>query len=107
MNTPDIEVVPAGTLEPVRVTVTMPATHLCPFRKETDQGTATLEWFTRNGQTIELHSLRAALDALAGWTVSHEQYTQHLLDRLEAAVDAVVVTTRWNTAGGQVEVTAA
>lgn len=90
----------------VNVSVTMPAVHQCPHRDETDRGTATLEWRVC-GRTVELHSLRAYLDSLHEWVVSHEAYTAHLRDHLrDAGLTGVEVTTTWSTAGGLIKVTA-
>lgn len=95
------------TEDTVTVSVTMPAVHECPFRNETDEGTATLEWTTVRGQTVELHSLRTYLDSLDEWVVSHEDYTCHLWSTLvDAGLSGVTVTTTWSTAGGTVKVTA-
>lgn len=100
-----LELVSTNTHTGVRVRVTMPAVHQCPFKHETDQGTATVEWFARV-QTVELHSLRAHLDSLAELVVSHEKYTGDLFnDILDLGLGGVAVTTEWDTAGGRVTVT--
>lgn len=90
----------------VAVSVTMPLRHLCPFKSEVDQGEVTLTW-NAMGSTLELHSVREWLDGYANHTVSHEDLTGILLDTLiDLELGGLSVTTRWETAGGTVTVTA-
>jgi hypothetical protein len=92
----------------VTVQAAFPAVHLCPFKDEVDEGRATITWLQHLGaDTLELHGLRAYLDSLDEWEVSHEEYTQHLADFVAGKGYAgVTVTTEWTTAGGVVKVTA-
>lgn len=89
---------------PATVAVTMDAVHQCPFRDETDVGTITVTW-NAGADTVELHSLRAWLDTLDEWAVSHEAYTEHVRDTLATlGVHVVSVVSEWATAGAIVEV---
>jgi NADPH-dependent 7-cyano-7-deazaguanine reductase QueF len=89
----------------VRVTVTMSARHLCPFKPEVDRGEMEISWRT-DGNTIELHALAALLASQAQWVISHEEFTAWLTGELSALDGLTVetVTSRWVTAGGQVSV---
>jgi NADPH-dependent 7-cyano-7-deazaguanine reductase QueF len=99
--TPTVVASPAG----VRVKITRPLTHRCPFIEETDEGTVEITWVTA-AHTIELHSLAGWLGEFARHAISHEDITatiQRTLDRLPG-VEQVAVATRWETAGCEVEV---
>lgn len=87
----------------VRVTVTMAASHLCPFRPEIDRGEVQIAWRTR-GNTIELHALAELISSQVEWVVSHEEFTAWLTGELSTldGVSIETVTSRWTTAGGQV-----
>lgn len=90
----------------MRAEVTMPLTHLCPFRDEVDNGTATLRWLV-DERTLELHSVRRWLDSFARVVASHESVTGTLHDTLsQLNLPGVSVTTRWETAGGAVVIEA-
>jgi NADPH-dependent 7-cyano-7-deazaguanine reductase QueF len=90
--------------EPVRANVTMvvtaPLMHLCPFKDEVDRGDVKITW-TTNGNTFELHSLRAYLGAFADLTITHEDLTEQIRRELGAfhGVHNVTVQTSWETAG--------
>lgn len=87
------------------VAVEVPFQHRCPFVHEQDLGTIRIAWTTQ-GNTIELHSLRAYLGTWADQEISHEEITQaiHLtLGDLEG-IYVTDVTTTWDTAGMEVEV---
>lgn len=84
--------------------VTMPMTHLCPFKAETDHGSITLSWWV-DYRTLELHSLREYLDAYADVKVSHETLTRDVYSELaELEITDLSVKTEWTTAGGTVKV---
>lgn len=101
-----LEIVASGLTanQGVEVSVTMPAVHMCPFKNEVDEGSVTLSWLTRNGRTIELHSLRALLDSADEWEVSHEAYTASLRHLLVGDFPEITVVSTWHTAGGDVVV---
>jgi NADPH-dependent 7-cyano-7-deazaguanine reductase QueF len=102
MNDPD-NCVPVNA-QGVAVRASFPATHTCPFREEKDEGTVTVEWMVGD-QTLELHALREHLDGLDEWEVSHEEYTLHLWTEIRSlGFNGVRVTSRWDTAGGMIEV---
>jgi NADPH-dependent 7-cyano-7-deazaguanine reductase QueF len=90
----------------VRVTVSCDITHLCPYADEVDHGTVQITW-TTDGETIELHSLTAWLQALATEKASHEEITACIRKHIESAAFRIIdvrVATRWETAGFRVEV---
>lgn len=99
-----VEVVKSGTNTPTQVSVTMSVVHRCPFKDEVDEGVAVITW-AAHATTLELHSLRLALDAMDEWEVSHEEFTTYLATGIEAlGFGGVSVLTKWNTAGMDVEV---
>lgn len=93
--------------DPVRVAVTFPVMHLCPFRDEVDEGRVQIAW-TVAGSTLELHALAAWLDGFKGDRISHEDVTADIAEHLDGlpGIADVEVSTTWNTAGGSVEVRA-
>jgi len=84
----------------ITLSVAGPLIHRCPHVDEVDNGTVELTWST-NGGTLELHSVRAWLDTFADREITHEDLTEELRATLAAMpkIDAVQVTTHWNTAG--------
>lgn len=72
--------------------------HACPHRDEVDRGTVE---FTFDGPAPELHALAAHLAAFEEVKITHEELTARLATDTGAAV-----TTRWRTAGLEVEVRA-
>src|SRR4051812_20574369 len=84
----------------VAVRVTGPLRHRCPYRRETDLGTVTIDW-TTDGHTLELHGLRAWLDLHTTMVISHEEITARLRRWLSErpGVADVEVYTSWVTAG--------
>jgi hypothetical protein len=91
---------------PATVTVTTGAYHRCPFKDEADEGELTLT-FEAGAETLELHSLKAWIDGLDEWMVSHEAYTFYIKDQLtKIGVRVTHVTTRWTTADMTVSVSA-
>lgn len=90
---------------PALMRITTDAVHQCPFKNETDEGELEVT-YAAGDQSIELHSLKAWLDTLDEWEVSHEAYTHHVRDTLETVgVKVLTCVTRWTTAGMKVEVT--
>jgi NADPH-dependent 7-cyano-7-deazaguanine reductase QueF len=88
----------------VRVEVRADLNHQCPFKPETDRGTALLTWTTTD-ITIELHSLRSWLSAWAAEAISHEDLVQRVADALAACgVAEVRVQATYPTAGMEVTV---
>jgi NADPH-dependent 7-cyano-7-deazaguanine reductase QueF len=89
----------------VRVTITGPIGHLCPYRDETDHGTIDITW-TVAGQTLELHSLAAYLRGWADARLAHEQLTDLIRHDLATmpGITRVTVSTAWQTAGMRVHV---
>lgn len=80
----------------MRVTVTGPVRHLCPYRDEVDRGHAELTFDVVEGDAPELHALSELLAGHAAEdTISHEDFSRHLLH----ATGAARVVTRWTTAG--------
>lgn len=92
----------------VRITVTSPASHLCPFRDEVDDGTVQVSWTTSQGETLELHTLAQLIRGRAGTEISHEQWTADLVDMINAGakVADLTVSSQWSTAGMSVSVAA-
>jgi NADPH-dependent 7-cyano-7-deazaguanine reductase QueF len=90
---PDLERVSAAT---VTETVTAAVTKLCPVRDETDEGTVTIVYTTRDG-ALELHALAAFLASFADQRMSHEDFTAWVADATGGNV-----TSRWVTAGMEV-----
>lgn len=91
--------------ESATVTATSPVKHLCPFKKETDEGNVTITWVCHTS-TIELHSLAAYLDGFAEAYVSHETLVADIFEEL-SELDGITicsVTARFTTAGIDVEV---
>ena len=88
----------------MRVTVSGPVTHRCPFVDERDLGTFYASWA---GDAIELHALASHLTTYAELSVTHEAMTAAIVAWLIAAggIDVDVVTS-WQTAGLSVEVAA-
>lgn len=87
----------------VRVTVTAPIRHLCPFKDEIDDGELTLAWRTDHS-TVELHSLRLFLGAFADARISHEEVVSEIwgaMNRVDG-IRGVSVSTSWRTAGMEV-----
>lgn len=84
----------------VRMTVTSPIRHLCPFVNEVDEGAVTIGW-DAEGWTFELHALRAYLNAFADREISHEELTGEIRAELSThhGINAVTVETHWDTAG--------
>jgi hypothetical protein len=103
---PDDTEHPVKTVEAapgIRVTVTGPVVHQCPFRDETDEGVITIAWNTGAGTTLELHGLREFLDLLDEWVVSHETYVDGVRDELSALLGLpVAVSAQFETAGLEV-----
>lgn len=66
----------------------------CPFREETDRGTAII---TFAGDATELHDLAAVLGFWSSDRISHEDYTRRLAEYTGAHV-----TTTWRTAGMEI-----
>lgn len=91
---PPIERVKSSEVE---VTITAQISKRCPFKGEVDHGVVVINHRTTNG-AYELHSLRSFLDQFAHRAVSHEDLTWAL-----AATFRGDVTTRWHTAGMEVE----
>jgi NADPH-dependent 7-cyano-7-deazaguanine reductase QueF len=90
----------------VTIQVTGELTHKCPYRDETDHGSADISWMV-DGRTFELHSLAEYLAAWRDSRLSHEQITdriQHDLSTVEG-IAGVQVSTRWTTAGMSVTCT--
>jgi NADPH-dependent 7-cyano-7-deazaguanine reductase QueF len=85
----------------VRITITSPAAHLCPFKEELDLGHIVIEYdLAPDAEPVELHELRAAIDAFASRAVTHEQMTYQLTESLPFGA---TVVSRWHTAGMDVE----
>jgi NADPH-dependent 7-cyano-7-deazaguanine reductase QueF len=103
MSIPQIETV--SSIPGVRMTITSPIIHLCPFKDEVDTGSITVSWETHHG-TIELHSLRAFFDSYAESEISHEGLTDTIRRELNRipSIKALSVATSWNTAGMSVAV---
>lgn len=78
--------------------VTSPITHLCPHVDEVDHGTITLHFA---GSAPELHEVRRFLDSYAAVKITHEELTEQIAEAYGCAV-----STRWRTAGLDVEVLA-
>lgn len=89
----------------VRVSITGPLRHQCPHVDEADVGEIDLSW-NCDGGTLELHSLAEYLASWADVAISHEALTAQILADLVGldAIEFVRVTTRWRTAGLDVEV---
>lgn len=88
----------------VRVTVTAPIRHLCPFKDEIDDGELTLSWRTDHS-TVELHSLRHFLGVFADARISHEEVVSEIwgaMNRVDG-IRSVSVSTTWRTAGMKVQ----
>lgn len=87
----------------VTVTTYADLTHLCPFVDEVDRGTVKLTWRV-DGQTLELHSVRAYLDGFATSRLSHEEVTNRIGHDIASipGVELIEVTTAWDTAGMEV-----
>lgn len=91
----------------VRVFVTSPVTKRCPVVDEVDVGEVSLSWDTSDGETLELHGLRALIDGYEDRAISHEEFAHELGDDVFAATGKrVYVTAAWETAGMQVKVNA-
>lgn len=82
----------------MRVIVRGHVTHHCPYRDEEDRGTVELAFI---GPAPELHALAAMLAGFAHEKITHEELTARL-----ASDTGAIVTTRWRTAGLEVEVLA-
>jgi NADPH-dependent 7-cyano-7-deazaguanine reductase QueF len=85
--------------------VSVPIKHLCPFKRELDRGTVDITWRTLTA-TYELHSLRESLKAFDRVVISHEDLTTFIAEELAQfpeMIDQVTVSTRWDTAGMEVE----
>lgn len=82
----------------MRTVVSGPIVHRCPHVDETDIGTVE---FTFDGPAIELHALAALVGAYADERITHEDLTAAL-----AAESGARVTTRFRTAGLDVECSA-
>lgn len=87
----------------VRVTLTAPVRHRCPFRDEHDEGTLEVSYEQR-GEVVELHALRRFLEELAAEAITHEAFTGRVAGF--PLPPGATVTTRWRTAGIDVTVTA-
>ena len=87
----------------VTLTAIAPLVHRCPFVDEVDNGTVTISWRV-DGQTFELHSLRAYLDRFRDAEISHEAITDRIRHDLATTLGLadVTVTTTWDTAGMEV-----
>lgn len=72
--------------------------HVCPHRPEVDRGTLEL---TFEGPAPELHALAVLVTSFEHEKLTHEELTARLAQETGAAV-----TTRWRTAGFEVEVRA-
>lgn len=85
------------------ITVSAPATKLCPYVDEVDEGRVALTFKIKDGQDEgpELHALAHRLALTSGQRVSHEVYTQALYHYYEA-VGCVKVVSEWVTAGMEV-----
>lgn len=79
--------------------------HRCPFVDERDFGAVTITW-RPDGQTLELHTLRAYLDTFTNTRMSHESITDRITHDLAVipGITAVQVNTTWHTAGFTVTV---
>lgn len=90
----------APTQAEVRVRITLPIQHLCPFVPEVDHGTITVAWNTY-GQTFELHLLKYYLQSFADTKISHEDLSEKIQKELAAypGIRKVSVETTWDTAG--------
>lgn len=89
----------------VTVTATVPVTHLCPWRDETDEGHMTITWECQ-GSTVEIHALTGWLAGFAADRISHEDLTVTVAEHLSElpGIDGVRVRSTWHTAGAQVVV---
>jgi NADPH-dependent 7-cyano-7-deazaguanine reductase QueF len=95
MRIETVDVVAAG----VRVEVTSPISHRCPFQDETDKGTITIGWRI-DGRTLEMHALRDYLRRWADQKVSHEELIWTVQRDVSASgVTPIHVTSTWTTAG--------
>lgn len=84
------------------VTVTVRVQKRCPFVPEIDYGTAVLTFDIPEGEMApELHGLAKQLDAARGEEISHEEYTQGLLNTWGHA-GLIRAETTWQTAGMEV-----
>lgn len=90
----------------VRVSVSLAAEHLCPFKPERDHGTVAISWITSRGETIELHALAGLVSRHRDTEISHEQWTADLYSALvtAVAVDELSISSSWTTAGATVTV---
>lgn len=87
------------------VTASKDISHRCPYRDETDHGTAHITWQV-DDCTIELHNLAEYLDSLATIEASHEDITAMIGNHLrKSGIDVVRVETVWHTAGMDIHVT--
>lgn len=84
----------------VRMVISSPLRHQCPFVDEVDQGAIALTW-TTDGGTIELHSLRKYLDGFRDRRISHEELTGLIRGEVRGldGIKDITVETTWNTAG--------
>jgi len=90
----------SGPIEPVRVEIVAPVRKRCPFRDEIDWGEVTITYET-NATAIELHSLAAYLATFTDRPMSHEDFVVEV--RLWLDRPSVEVSSRWTTAGMEVE----
>ena len=82
----------------MRTTVRGTIAHTCAHRPEQDRGTVE---FVFDGPASELHALAALVASFENVKTTHEELTARLAMDTGAAV-----TTRWRTAGFEVEVRA-
>lgn len=79
----------------MKVTVSGPVTHLCPYKDEADAGSVDLTFDVAEGDAPELHELAASLQWAHNLEISHEQFTRDTLSLSGASR----IVTRWTTAG--------
>jgi len=86
----------------VRMQITTPVTHLCPFVEEKDVGELVATW---EGDEVELHDLSRLLLSFYDTRVSHEDFTETITKAIERKGGiGVQVTTYWETANLEVVV---
>lgn len=82
------------------VRITTYCNHLCPVKDERDSGEVEI-FYDEPSRFIELHDLRAFLDGYEEVKITHEELTDAIKRRYVFAD----VSTRWLTAGCEIEVT--